>query len=215
MSTHQNKIRVILVDDNDTIHHEIGELLAAFDDIDLVAQGRTGQEAVELCDQYLPDVMLMDISMPVMNGINATKMIILRHPNTRIIALTGIGDIKIVQEMIAVGAVGYVLKETHPEELASTIRAVNDGKLVFSSEVVKPLLNPSLQKIHARHDYNLTPREMELLRCMVEGKTNPEIAENLMISLATVKFHISNILRKLDVKSRSTAISMAVKQRLI
>lgn len=212
MSTNRNKIRVILVDDNSTIHFEIGALLMALDDIDLVAQGYTGEEAVKLCDQHQPDIVLMDIAMPVMNGVDATKIIISRHPKTNIIAMTGSSDASTVQEMITAGAMSYVLKETHPEELASVIRAAHSGKAVFSTEVVKNALNPTA---HSPHDYGLTPREIEILGSMVEGRTNPEIAELLMISQATVKFHVSNIFRKLDVKTRSAAIILASKQGLV
>lgn len=215
MSTSSDKISVLLVDDQSSIHREIGALLMALDDIELVAQGSTGEEAIRLCDQYRPDLVLMDIGMPVMNGIDATRVIMERHPHTKIIAMTGMDDTKTVQSMIAAGVVGYILKDTHPEELINTIRAVNSGNSVFSTEIVKPLLKSSPQVAQPHPEYGLTRREIEILHCMVSGQTNPEIAETLTISQATVKFHISNTLRKLAVKTRAAAIALAVHQGLI
>ncbi len=151
MSTNRNKIRVILVDDHHTIHLEIGALLKSLDDIELVAQGRTGEEAIRLYDQYRPDIVLMDVVMPVLNGVEATKAIVSRHPAAKIIAMTGFSDTSTVQEMLGAGAVGYVLKEAHPEELASVIRAVQSGKAVFSTEVVKNALH-SNRAVHAQND---------------------------------------------------------------
>lgn len=215
MKIAQNKIRVILVDDQNAIRQDLGGLLSTLDDIELVAQGRNGQEAVALCDQYQPDMVLMDIAMPLMDGITATKMIISRHAAIKIIALTGNSDMNTVQEMIAAGAVGYVLKDAHPEELISIIRAVHNGNSVFSTGLIKPLFELAMSASSAQQDYGLTRRELEILHYMVDGKTNPQIAERLMISLATAKFHISNILRKLGVNTRSAAIGMAVKEHLV
>jgi two-component system, NarL family, response regulator LiaR len=207
----RNKIRVILVDDKDTIHQEIGALLSSFDDIELVAHGCTGEEAIALCDQFQPDIVLMDIVMPGLNGIDATEAIIIHHPDTKIIAMTGLNDARAVQEMITAGAVGYVLKETHPEELASILRTVYSGKSVFSKEAVKNVLAPK-PTVYSRPDYGLTRREAEILRYLIDGMSNSEIATALTISQATVKFHISNILRKLGVGTRSAAVALATKQ---
>ncbi|NWG17315.1 MAG: response regulator transcription factor [Chloroflexi bacterium] len=140
------KIRVILVDDHHTIHLEIGALLRTFEDVELVAQGGNGKEAVLLCDQHQPDIVLMDISMPVMNGIEATRLILERHPQIRVIAMTGLDDAGTVQRMIAAGAAGYLLKEAPPAELASIIHAVYGGNAVFSADVMKPLLAPRHQR---------------------------------------------------------------------
>lgn len=217
MTTGDRKIRVILVDDHPAIHLEIGALLRTFEDIELVAQAEDGEQAVLLCDRHQPDVVLMDIAMPVLNGIDAAKAILQRHPQVRIIALTGLEDTDIIRDMLNAGAVGYLLKEAQPAELASVIRAAYDGKAVFSSEVIKPLLDSQLPQppVSARHEYGLTRREMEILRYMVDGKTNPEIAEALMVSLATVKFHASNIFRKLGVTTRAAAVALAARQKLI
>lgn len=211
----QHKIRLVLVDDNEFILSEIGTSLSVIDDFELVGQGKSGLQAIALCDKHQPDVVLMDIAMPIMDGISATKVILARHPAIKIIALSGNSEAKTVQDMIAAGAVGYILKDTLPEELANTIRAVHSGKSVFSTDLVRSLFDVAIIPSNSPQDYALTRREIEILRCMVEGKTNPEIAQVLMISLATTKFHISNVLRKLNVNTRSAAIGLAVKEHLI
>lgn len=212
---HQHKIRLVLVDDNTLILNEIMASLSMFEDFELVGQGKSGLDAIALCNQHQPDVVLMDIVMPIMDGIRATKEILARHPAIKIIALSGNSDAKTVQEMISAGAVGYIVKDSFPEHLTSTIRAVYSGKSVFSTDLVKALFDPANNSSPPQTDYDLTRRETEILHYMVEGKTNPEIAQVLSISLATTKFHISNILRKLDVNTRSAAISLAVKEHLI
>jgi NarL family two-component system response regulator LiaR len=216
MTTQMHKIRVILVDDHDTIHSEIGGLLAALEEIELVGQGRNGQEAVSLCDQHATDIILMDIAMPVMNGIDATKEIVARHPEIKIIALSGMGDTQTVQQMIAAGAIGYLLKNARPEELVSTIQAVYNGQWVFSSDVVKPLLDnrkPPAGK--SPRDYGLTRREMDILQAMSEGLNNNEVAQKLYISTATVRFHVTNIIEKLGVENRMEALVIAIRDRLV
>ena len=212
MSRSSSKIRVVLVDDHSTIHLEIGALLKSFDDLELVGQGRTGLEAVRLSDEYQPDIILMDMVMPVMNGIDATRLILERHPQIKIIAMSGFDDRDTVQAMLDAGAVGYILKTAHPEDLVNSLRAVYDGQSVLSREVMKTIL--SRPESPAR-DYGLTRRELEILRLMVEGKTNPEIASALTISASTVKFHTSNIFQKLGVESRAAAIVLAAKQNLV
>ena len=215
MDSQSRKIRVVLIDDHDTVHLEIGELLATFADIELVAQGRNGKEAILLCDQLQPDVVLMDISMPIMDGITATKAIAPRHPNTRIIALSGLDNSETVQQMIAAGAVSYVLKDAHSEELAGAIRVVHGGKSVFSTDLVKPLLNQDPAGLKAPRDYGLTRREVDILRAMGEGLNNSEVAYKLSISTATVRFHLTHIIQKLGADSRSEALIIAARQNLI
>jgi len=216
MTTQMVKIRVILVDDHDTIHSEIGGLLAALEEVELVGQGRNGQEAISLCDQQAADIVLMDIAMPVMNGIDATREIMLRHPEMKIIALSGLGDSQTVQQMIAAGAIGYILKNARPEELVSTIQAVYNGQSVFSSDVVKPLLDSRKPPTsRSPRDYGLTRREMDILRAMSEGLNNNEVAQKLYISTATVRFHVTNIIEKLGAENRMEALVIAVRDKLV
>jgi two-component system, NarL family, response regulator LiaR len=211
--SHNNRIRVILVDDHSTIHVEIGALLGTLDDIEVVAHGRTGAEAISLCDEHEPDIVLMDNVMPVMNGIDATREIMTRHPDMKIIAMSGFDDRESVQAMLKAGAAGYVLKTAFPEDLANIIRAVYDGNSVLSREIMQTILQPA--EMVPQGSYGLTRREIEVLRYMAAGKTNAEIAVKLTVSHATIKFHISNILRKLGVESRSSAVVLATKQNLV
>lgn len=206
-----SKIKVLLVDDHQIIQVEIGALLATLDGIELVAQGYDGREAIRLCDEYMPDVVLMDVSMPVMNGIIATRTITARHPTIKVIAMTGLDDSGIVQNMIQAGAVGYLLKESPPEDLASIIRAVHGGGSVFSPSVVSPLLNPSSPK----HQVDLTARELQVLSLLAMGQTNGQIALKLGISQPTVRFHLNNILEKLGVETRSEALVLAARLGLV
>ncbi|MEO8394465.1 MAG: response regulator transcription factor [Chloroflexota bacterium] len=215
MSKIKKNIRVILVDDHSTIHREIGALLTTLEGIELVGQGRTGAEAVTLCDEHQPDIVLMDIVMPVLNGIDATKVIMAQRPQTKIIAMSGFDDRESVQAMLAAGAAGYILKTARPEDLANTIRAVYDGNSVLTWEVMQTLLAPPVVVAQPTQDFGLTRRELEILRSMVDGKTNPEIAHLLTVSPSTVKFHTSNILHKLGVETRSAAVALATKQNLV
>jgi two-component system, NarL family, response regulator LiaR len=214
MSLSQPKIRLILVDDHSSIHLEVGELLKLLDDVELVAQASNGMEAVKLCDQHQPDIVLMDIVMPIMDGIEATREILARYPQIKILAMSGLDEPAAVQAIIDAGAVGYLLKEAHPKEFVSTIRAVASGKAVFSAEVMTALFRRQTDTTKPP-DYGLTRREVEILSYLVDGKGNMEIAQALTISPTTVKFHVSNILHKLNVTNRAAAIALASKQGLV
>lgn len=215
MNTQENTIQVILVDDHETIHIEVGDLLSALDGIDLIAHGYNGSEAVQLCNKHKPDLVLMDFSMPVMNGIEATRAIVSKYPHIKVIALSGVEDSKVVQEMIGAGASGYILKNAHPEDLASTLRAVHGGQSVFSTDIVKPLLGQSSPPTKSPRDYGLTRREMDVLRELGQGLTNKEVANELHISTATVRFHITNIIEKLGAENRTQALMIAAHNQLI
>jgi NarL family two-component system response regulator LiaR len=208
------KIGIILVDDHSTVHRGIAAIIEVFDDLELVAQGSNGKEAVQLCDEHQPDIVLMDVIMPVMNGIEATKIIHGKYPDIKILALSSFQDQESVRAMIDAGAIGYVLKNSSIDDLAHTIRAAYSGKSVFSSEVTPGLLQPR-QAAKPSQDYGLTRREIEILRLMVEGLNNTEIASELTISLSTVKFHVSSVLGKLDATNRVEAVALAVEQNLV
>jgi two-component system, NarL family, response regulator LiaR len=205
-------IRLILVDDHSKIHQAIRSLLSILDGIELVAQGSSGQEAVDLCDEFEPDVVLMDVIMPQMDGIEATRLIKARHPSIKILALSGFQDEDSVKAMLQAGAVGYVLKDMNIDSIGNSIRTAYEGKSVFSKEVMDTLLQPrSMPQV----DYHLTRQETEVLKLVVRGHSNPEIANTLTISLSTVKFHVSNILQKLKVNNRTEAVSRAKEQKLV
>jgi NarL family two-component system response regulator LiaR len=206
-------IRVILIDDHIRIHEAISALLEAVEDIDLVAQGSNGLEAVQLCEQHHPDVVLMDIVMPRMNGIEATKQILEKQPNIRILALSSFQDRDSVRAMLENGAVGYILKDETGSDLEDAIRLAYKGKAVLSPEITDVLLKPPPQATQTSH--NLTARELEILRLMAQGMNNQEIAFSLTISYSTVRFHTTNIISKLGVKSRAEATAIAVRDGLI
>jgi DNA-binding NarL/FixJ family response regulator len=157
----------------------------------------------------------MDISMPIMNGIEATRRILSHRPETRVIALTGADDLKTVQQMIAAGAVGYILKDAHPEEITGIIQSVHNGKSVFSTDAIKPLLDLTPPAADSPDDYGLTRREMQVLQAMGEGLNNGEVAEKLNITTPTVRFHITNIIEKLDAANRTEALIIAARRKLI
>ncbi len=206
------KIRVALIDDHRRIHELVAEIIKLTDDLELVAQGSTGEEALQLCASSAPDVILMDVLMPVMDGINATRLIHLAHPAVKILALSSFQDDDSVRAMIANGAIGYVLKGSIVHDLVSTIRATYMGKAVFSVEVTQTLMHGAAP---SNQSFGLTDRELEVLRLVATGQNNGEIAAKLTISQSTVKFHLVNIMRKMKVETRAEAIVLSAKHNLL
>ena len=206
------KIRVALIDDHRRIHELVADVLNATDDIDLVAQGSTGEEALQLCATIAPDVILMDVLMPIMDGIDATRLIHDRYPDIKILTLSSFQDDDSVRAMMANGAIGYVLKGSIVHDLVSTIRATYLGKAVFSVEVTQTLLN---RDSTAPQSFGLTERELEVLRQIAAGQNNGEIAARLIISQSTVKFHLVNIMRKMNVDTRAEAIVLSARNNLL
>jgi two-component system, NarL family, response regulator LiaR len=192
MNTSQT-IRVMLVDDHNVVRSGLATFLKAYDDLELVGEARNGLEAVNLCHQKKPDVILMDLMMPEMDGIAATRAILADYPDTNIIAMTSFEDEELVQGVLAAGAVS--------------------GRSTLSPEAARVLVQatrPTKQPL-----FDLTEREREVLNLVVQGHSNQQIAETLVISLATVKAHISSILSKLQVSSRAEAITFAIKNKLV
>lgn len=209
--TVKNIIRVVLVDDHAQIHRTVQMILGATTDIELVGQGANGQEGIVLCEQYQPDIVLMDVVMPVMDGIQATKELHEGYPDIKILVLSSFQDHESVYAMLRNGAVGYLTKDALSQDLADTIRATMQGKMVFSSEAGSQLLSPPQPAV----DYHLTDRELEVLVLLAEGLTNQQTAHQLSISQSTLKYHMSNIYRKLGVQTRSEALVLAAKNNLI
>ena len=205
------KIRVVLIDDHLQIHRIIQETLRTTSDIQLVGQGANGQEAITLCEQCQPDIVLMDVMMPVMDGIEATKILHERFLGIKVLVLSSFQDHESVYTMLRNGAVGYLTKSTLAKDLVDTIRATFQGKMVFSPDIVDQLLTSPQPTV----DFNLTDRELEVLVLLAEGLTNQQSAQKLSISVSTLKFHMNNIYEKLGVQTRSEALVLATKNNLI
>ena len=212
MNTPQT-IRVMLVDDHNVVRSGLATFLKAYDDLELVGEARNGLEAVNLCRQKKPDVILMDLMMPEMDGISATRAIMADCPEMKIIAMTSFEDEKLVQGVLAAGAISYLLKNVTSDELARAIRDAVSGRSTLSPEAASTLVHAT--RPTNQPSYDLTEREMEVLHLVVQGNSNQQIAEALVISIATVKAHISSILSKLGVSSRAEAISFAIKNKLV
>jgi NarL family two-component system response regulator LiaR len=209
-------IRVILIDDHRRVHEAASAVLASVEDIELVAQGSNGQEAIDLCQEYQPDLLLMDVVMPVLDGIAATRIIHEKFPQIRILILSSFQDHESVHTMLRNGASGYISKGAITQDLITTIRATNQGQVVLSPEIANLLLSPPAVSGAARpRQFNLTARELEVLGLMAEGLNLDEIAVELTVSRSTIKFHANNILLKMGVETRSEALVLAAKNNLI
>ncbi len=211
--TEQSRIRVVVVDDHAVVRSGIEYSLLALDDIELVGSAGSGAEALSLCEQMRPDVVLMDMMMPGMGGVAATRAIRTRYPNTRVIALTSFQDGSLVQDALQSGAISYLLKDVGMEELADAIRAAHAGQVTLAPEAAKALAEAAVQP--EEPEYALTDRECQVLALIVAGKSNVEIADELTVSLSTARFHVSTILSKLGATNRAEAAAIAVKHGLI
>jgi two-component system, NarL family, response regulator LiaR len=209
-----NPIKVMLVDDHAVVRSGLGAFLMVFDDLELIAEAGSGKEAISQCERQQPDVILMDMMMPEMDGATATQVIRERWPHVQVIALTSFKEEDLVQRVLKAGAIGYLLKNVGADELATAIRSAHAGRPTLAPEAAQALIQAS-RHASERQEYELTEREKEVLALMVEGCSNPEIATRLVVSRSTVKFHVSSILSKLNVASRTEAVAMALKQNLV
>ncbi|MEM7130352.1 MAG: response regulator transcription factor [Chloroflexota bacterium] len=213
-----DSIRILLVDDHDIVRKGIAVFLATCDDFVLVGEASSGEEAIELCKRLTPDVILMDLVMPGLDGIDAIRKILETIPDIQIIALTSYSDDTKVQEALQAGAIGFLHKNISIDALAAAriaaaIRAAAQGQPTLSPEATKAVVRAA--STPSTPDHNLTPREKEALGLLVEGYNNVQIAQELVIGRATVKSHVSNILEKLDVGNRQEAIAKSLREKLV
>ncbi len=209
----QAKIKVMLVDDHAVVRSGLGAFLLASDDLELVGEAGSGEEAVRRCRSLVPDVVLMDLIMPGMDGAEATKIIRQTCPEVQVIVLTSFKEEDLVQRALQAGAIGYLLKNVSSDELAEAIRAAKAGRPTLAPEAAQALIHASTRPPEPGHD--LTEREREVLSLMVKGLNNPDIADRLIVSRSTVKFHVSSILSKLGVSSRTEAVSLAIQHHIV
>jgi NarL family two-component system response regulator LiaR len=211
--TDRERIRILLADDHDMVRRGLAVFLQAFPDMELVGEAADGVEAIEQCEQVRPDVILMDVMMPRMDGIEATRHIRSRYPDIQILMLSSSEDEDLIKSAIQAGAIGYVLKDISTNEMADALRNAHHGQSTLSPAATQALVAATARP--PEPEYHLTQREQELLRLLVDGLSNSEIADRLTISLSTVKFHISSILNKLEVSSRTEAAVLALEKHLV
>jgi NarL family two-component system response regulator LiaR len=211
--TYHQPIRVMIVDDHPMVRDGLKLFLSLSPEMICVGEAESGAEAVSLCPQAQPDVILMDMMMPDMDGATATQTIRRRFPTVQVIALTSFEDPALVQRAIQAGAIGYVLKNVPMDKLAEAIRAAYAGRPTMAPEATRALMQTVTQTPLLGHD--LTEREREILALLAKGLTNPEIAARLTISESTTRFHVSNILSKLNAANRTEAARLALERKLV
>ncbi|PCD09805.1 DNA-binding response regulator [Peribacillus simplex] len=208
-------IKVLFVDDHEMVRIGVSAYLSAQADIEVIGEADNGLKAVELAMELRPDIILMDLVMPEMDGIEATKRIIEKWPEAKIIIVTSFLDDEKVYPALEAGATSYMLKTSKASEIARAVRSTFQGQSVLEPEVtgkmMEKLRRPKITQLHDQ----LTNREMEILLLMTQGKTNQEIADELYIALKTAKVHVSNILSKLAVQDRTQAVIYAFKHSLV
>lgn len=206
-------IRVLIVDDHAVVRSGLCFFLQTIEDIHVVGEATDGEQAIQMCEDLLPDVILMDIVMPMLDGIAATARIYERWPHIHIIALSSFQEQDLVQRILRAGATAYLLKNVQAHDLAEAIRAAVAGQSTMPLEVTRTLLKPGNQPAPLAPD--LSPREQEVLALMVEGLRNDQIAERLTVSRNTVRYHVHNILAKLGATNRTEAVSLAMSHHLL
>ena len=206
-------IRVMLVDDHTMVRRGLITFLKVFDDLQLAGEAENGAEAVQRCAETKPDVVLMDMVMPGMDGVSATRAIRQQFPMVQVIALTSFKEGELIRNALEAGAIGYLLKDVSADELARAIRAAYSGRATLSPEAAQSLVQNAHQP--PTPGFDLTEREREVLTLMIEGLNNTQIAGRLSVSPSTIKSHVSNILSKLGVASRTEAVTLALRNRIV
>lgn len=209
----EQRIRVVIVDDHVLVRSGLEVVLGMFDDIELAGQAGDGEEAVRLCRELRPDVVLMDLVMPGVSGVEATRQILATSPGTKVVALTSFTDDALIGETLRAGAIGYLMKNVSADQLADAVRAAHAGRSTLAPEAADALVR-SVSAPPPGAD-SLTAREREVLKLMADGLTNADIAERLVIGVATVKTHVSSIISKLGVATRTEATATAIRRGLV
>jgi NarL family two-component system response regulator LiaR len=195
------------------VRRGLATFLTVFKDLLLVGEANTGEAAIELCAKVSPDVVLMDLILPVIDGVAATRAIRSQYPNVQVIVLTSFKEGNLIQNALEAGAIGYLLKDVSAEELARAIRAAYAGRATLSPEAAQSLVETA--NLPPSPGLDLTEREREVLAWMIEGLNNTQIAGRLTVSPSTVKSHVSNILSKLGVTSRTEAVTLALRHKIV
>ena len=206
-------IRLMIVDDHTMVRRGLATILKVFDDLQLVGEAESGEVAIQLAAEVLPDVILMDMSLPGMDGAKATHAIRRQFPQIQIIALTSFKEGKMIKQALEAGAIGYLLKDISADDLVWAIRAAHAGRATLSPEAAQSLVETA--NLPPTPGLDLTEREREVLALMVEGLNNTQIAGRLTVSPSTVKSHVSNILAKLGVASRTEAVTLALRNNIV
>jgi DNA-binding NarL/FixJ family response regulator len=212
------KIRVLLADDHRILRDGIRALFDDQADIEVIGEAEDGQTTVKLVAQLQPDVVVMDIAMPLLNGLEATRQIQRDHPQVKVLILTMHENEEYIRQVLAAGALGYVLKDTAARDLLGAIRAVYQGEAVLSPAITRLVIEDYLRwgDIRAEDTSDgLTPREREVLQLIAEGYTNKEIAEILSLSVKTIQSHRTNLMSKLDLHDRGELIKYAIQKKII
>jgi two-component system, NarL family, response regulator LiaR len=206
-------IRVMLVDDHTMVRRGLAAFLKVFDDLQLAGEAESGEAAIQLCAEVMPDVVLMDMVMPDMDGAATTRLIRQQFPQVQVIALTSFKEGDLVKNALEAGAIGYLLKDVSADQLVQAIRAAHAGRATLSPEAAQALVETANQPTAPGLD--LTERELEVLALLVEGLNNTQIAGRLSVSPSTIKSHVSNILSKLGVASRTEAVTLALRKGIV
>lgn len=206
-------IKVMIVDDHPVVRDGLKSMFLVFNDLELIGEAENGRAALEFCQKNTPDVILMDILMPEMDGISATQLIRKQYPQVKVIILTSYSEDYLVHKSLEAGAIGYTLKNAPIDDLANAIRSAYAGRPTLASEATMALIRSKTGPLNPGMD--LSPRELEVLALIVQGLNNEQIADKLVISPATARHHVSACLQKLGATNRAQAASLAVKYRLV
>ncbi len=212
-SIHTTPIRVMLVDDHTMVRRGLATFLKIFDDLELAGEAESGELAVKLCAETQPDVILMDMVMPIMDGATATRIIRQKFPQVQVIALTSFKEGELIKNALEAGAIGYLLKDVSAEDLVRAIRSAYAGRATLSPEAAQSLVDAA--NLPPSPGLDLTERERDVLLLMIEGLNNTQIAGKLTVSPSTIKSHVSNILSKLGAASRTEAVTLALRNHIV